>query len=560
MRPIISTTLLALTTLISSPSFTTSQTLAPLEPATNKTLLAFWLDLDPTAGNDDPAAANKRISLNIPVFQFAFDIPGSLQPANQDKSVYELVKETGTNAGVYLTLYPRQGFDKVDDAAVKTVVDFVKDLNSKNVSVWVRYAPEMNGDWLPYAQQPQGFRDSWKKLYTALHGASDSSSNTNASSSTNSTSKLGLRRRTPTRLFARQSNSTSASTTSTSSASSSSSSTQASTSISTTTSSPSPSASPSASNSTSSTNSTSAPSQKNWNVAMVFSPNMGYTKIANITDSNSQNFKLLDTNGDGKLDQNDDFYSPYWPGDEYVDWVGMSIYHFGYEQPNLDNIPTPQGYVETTLNNVTQPFYSTYASGKNKPMMISETGAPWNPDTGKSEGSMSEVDVKRSFWKQFVTNETFYDHFPNVKLICWFEISKKEDVPPTPRVRDFRISNNTQVLDALKSDVAAVIGNNTSDAKSRFIWASNNTSSFIVSNNSGNNGTSTNGTTSRNNSTSTGGNSTSSGNGGVTGSSGGSAPAGLPATSAKSGAKRTVKSAVAFGTVVLTVVFAGCRY
>jgi hypothetical protein len=25
----------------------------------------------------------------------------------------------------------------------------------------------------------------------------------------------------------------------------------------------------------------------------------------------------------------DDPYTPYWPGDEWVDWIGMSLFHFG---------------------------------------------------------------------------------------------------------------------------------------------------------------------------------------------------------------------------------------
>jgi hypothetical protein len=37
--------------------------------------------------------------------------------------------------------------------------------------------------------------------------------------------------------------------------------------------------------------------------------------------------EALDTNGDGLLDMKDDMYSPYWPGDEWVDWVGMSVFH-----------------------------------------------------------------------------------------------------------------------------------------------------------------------------------------------------------------------------------------
>jgi hypothetical protein len=33
----------------------------------------------------------------------------------------------------------------------------------------------------------------------------------------------------------------------------------------------------------------------------------------------------LDTNKDGQYDDNDDPFTPYYPGDEYVDWVGFSV-------------------------------------------------------------------------------------------------------------------------------------------------------------------------------------------------------------------------------------------
>lgn len=37
----------------------------------------------------------------------------------------------------------------------------------------------------------------------------------------------------------------------------------------------------------------------------------------------------MDTNSDGKVDMWDDMYTPFYPGDDWVDWVGMSIFHFG---------------------------------------------------------------------------------------------------------------------------------------------------------------------------------------------------------------------------------------
>ena len=52
-------------------------------------------------------------------------------------------------------------------------------------------------------------------------------------------------------------------------------------------------------------------------------------------------FQAMDTNGDGQLTMADNMYSPYYPGDEYVDWVGMSIYNFGSGQTSSSNSVAP---------------------------------------------------------------------------------------------------------------------------------------------------------------------------------------------------------------------------
>ena len=36
-------------------------------------------------------------------------------------------------------------------------------------------------------------------------------------------------------------------------------------------------------------------------------------------------YVAMDTNGDGVVDNLDDPYEPYYPGDTSVDWVGMSV-------------------------------------------------------------------------------------------------------------------------------------------------------------------------------------------------------------------------------------------
>ena len=66
------------------------------------------------------------------------------------------------------------------------------------------------------------------------------------------------------------------------------------------------------------------------NVAMIWAPNSGngYPFVGgphSINVNSSEYDSTLDTNGDGKFDHDDDPYTPYYPGDEYVDWVGQSV-------------------------------------------------------------------------------------------------------------------------------------------------------------------------------------------------------------------------------------------
>lgn len=67
--------------------------------------------------------------------------------------------------------------------------------------------------------------------------------------------------------------------------------------------------------------------------AMLWAPNYGggypfasgqYNALPGTSD-----FALLDTNHDGVLNMSDDPYLPHYPGDDAVDWVGMSLYHWG---------------------------------------------------------------------------------------------------------------------------------------------------------------------------------------------------------------------------------------
>ncbi len=143
-------------------------------------------------------------------------------------------------------------------------------------------------------------------------------------------------------------------------------------------------------------------------------------------------YGLLDTNGDGKLTAADDPYEPYYPGDEYVDWVGLSLYHFGYQYPWGANIvPEPGKFTGKITGEYRDPgtsvaapnFYQRYAERPGKLMAISETSALFN--TSRSGDGASDLDIKVNWWRQ-VTADDIPTRLPRLRLINWFEQEKKE--------------------------------------------------------------------------------------------------------------------------------------
>lgn len=145
----------------------------------------------------------------------------------------------------------------------------------------------------------------------------------------------------------------------------------------------------------------------------------------------SSDFALLDTNHDGKLDMNDDPYAPYYPGDEYVDWVGMSLYHWGNAYPWGENeIPEAGKFLAQLTGNYSglngddrsiPDFYATYYVQHGKPIAIPETAAFFDP----AKDGPAELILKEFWWRQ-VYDPALLAGFPGIKMINWFEHAKIE--------------------------------------------------------------------------------------------------------------------------------------
>ena len=162
-------------------------------------------------------------------------------------------------------------------------------------------------------------------------------------------------------------------------------------------------------------------------------------------------FAALDTNGDGALTMNDDAYSPYYPGDEAVDWVGMSLYHWGNKYPWGENeLPEPNKFTQQLTgtysgangdDTLLPDFYNVYGVQHGKPVAIPETAALFAP----SAGGEQELAIKEAWWNQVFSPAT-HQQFPLLKMINWFEWDKQE-IEVKGRV-DWTVSNTPAVREA----------------------------------------------------------------------------------------------------------------
>ncbi len=188
------------------------------------------------------------------------------------------------------------------------------------------------------------------------------------------------------------------------------------------------------------------------NVAMVWTPNQGagypWSDGVYSTSPSRDDLLLLDTNKDGVFDWLDDPYSPYYPGDTYVDWVGHSYYHWSNDATRgINVIPDSAQWGEANGIGVaaTVPsFHDVYAVGHNKPMMIAETSALYDPLYTKG-GTAVETDIKKEWIRQVYNLDDNKNILPKVKAILWFSQLKYEQ--EVSGNIDWRLNSDQQVID-----------------------------------------------------------------------------------------------------------------
>ncbi|HNW90719.1 MAG TPA: T9SS type A sorting domain-containing protein [Bacteroidales bacterium] len=139
-------------------------------------------------------------------------------------------------------------------------------------------------------------------------------------------------------------------------------------------------------------------------------------------------------------------YDRFYPGDIYVDWVGLNVYDRDYDCINL----CTSGMFTSSID--ADSFYTVYSANKNKPMLIGETAlfdANLDPYISTPLTYQQQADEKNDWINQVYDTATLLSNYPNINLICYFHTRKVESFTsiciPTPVdiTADWRIPLDT---------------------------------------------------------------------------------------------------------------------
>ena len=289
----------------------------------------------------------------------------------QDESSATAAKDQVREVGgvLLLTLEPRDGLGEVTDEAAEDLARLVAGYQDDGVPVVVRFGHDMNGSWYAWGQQPEAYREAFRRVAGAVHRDAPGA-------------------------------------------------------------------------------------------VMMWAPHYGggypFARGAYVAEAGSADHRELDTTGDGALGQDDDPYAPYYPGDDAVDWVGLSLYHWGDAYPWGSNVvPEEDKLVDQLTGRYAGPgsdetavpdFYADYAEARDKPFGIPETAAFFRSD---QEGA-DELAVKRAWWSQ-LADPALQRDFPRLRMVSWFEWRKLE--PEVDAVVDWRATGSPELTRAYAADL-----------------------------------------------------------------------------------------------------------
>lgn len=317
----------------------------------------FGVNLD--FSDDSVSAFVER--LGQPVSAYGRFVPFPLEGPDTE-GLQTFIDEVATvNGMAVITVEPSIALTEISAADASNLAQRMALANADGVPVLLRFAPEMNGTWHAWGQQPEAYVEAFRLVADAVH--------------------------------------------------------------------------------------TFAP-----DTSMLWSPNYGSgypyggataTPIAT----------PLDTNDDGIVTGGDDPYAPYYPGDAYVDWVGLTLFYWGNSYPWGENeVPAADTFVNQvrgTGDSTVPDFYDTYVTSTGKSFAVF-TAALVNPE---APGSEEAVAIKQGWWRQVLA--AGMEEFPGLGLVEWLEWQRPEP-EAGGAIIDWSLTRNEEVRDAFLTDIPSL--------------------------------------------------------------------------------------------------------
>ncbi|MFX3634453.1 MAG: glycoside hydrolase family 26 protein [Candidatus Pristimantibacillus sp.] len=131
----------------------------------------------------------------------------------------------------------------------------------------------------------------------------------------------------------------------------------------------------------------------------------------------------------------------YYPGDEYVDWVGINIYNVKYHNGNL----VQKAEFEDPLHLINY-VYNLYS--RTKPIQLSEYGATHFTTTdGMKDNTFAAEKIDRLY-------KSLPKLYPRIKAVYYFDVNNLTEYNELRRINDYSITEEQQLLDVYKKAVS----------------------------------------------------------------------------------------------------------
>lgn len=161
--------------------------------------------------------------------------------------------------------------------------------------------------------------------------------------------------------------------------------------------------------------------------------------------------RVLDTDGDGRVTEADDPYGPYYPGDDVVDWVGLTMLRYGVTQQfGANTVPAPDELDERFKERFgygddlgRKTFYVRFAGTPNQPFLLT-TSALWNP---RADGP-DALAIQRPWWRQVLAAT---EERPRLGGVLWLE--QERDEPEIGNLVEWGLTANPAIARAFRTDL-----------------------------------------------------------------------------------------------------------